>query len=189
MDKDVEFGAPQGGHRGFRRRDGPSRSSRLRNTRGRRRPEKLILRVQGIGINPPVACAKQTTLLGPVPPVFVSPPRPALASLTSFGPMETSANLYFAGELTPPAKSVLAKTPTTRRSRLRRQLPCARAVTFGGRDSEFSDDLDIEVAGELERQDDGFGTPAPTTKGSGQRGTSTIRPSGSQLRLLCGNRV
>ena len=153
----------------------------VKNTRGVV-AEKLILRVQGIGINPPLACAKQTTLLGPAPPVFVSPPRPALASLTSFGPMESSASLYFDGELTPPAKSVLAKTPTTAMKpsaspvAVRPKLSPSVAETL-----EFSDDLDIEVAGEPEQQDDGFGTPAPTKKAP----ISAAHPQFDRLEVNC----
>src|SRR5271157_156012 len=74
--------------------------------------DKLIQLSRGIGINPPVASAPRPALASAPRPVVTSPARPALASQTSFGPMETSASLYFAGELTPPAKSVL---PTPRR--------------------------------------------------------------------------
>ena len=127
----------------------------VKNPRGG--AEKLIQLSQGTGINPAMASA-------PRPPV-TSPSRPALASESSFGPMVTCTSLYFAGELTPPAKSVLPTslmvptkplaTPVAVRPPLSPAVPETR---------ELPDDLDIEEAGELVRQDDGFGPPAPTAK-------------------------
>src|SRR5208337_1362843 len=135
--------------------------------------EKLIQLSQGIGINPAVAGAPRPALAGaprppvtsPPRPVVASAPRPALASESSFGPMETSTSLYFAGELTPPAKSVLPTPPIvpTKPSAtpVAVRPPLSPAVT---ETRELPDDLDIEVAGELVRQDDGFGAPAPAAK-------------------------
>src|SRR5271157_2288575 len=99
-------------------------------------------------------------------PVVTSPARPAMASQTSFGPMETSASLYFAGELTPPAKSVL---PTPRRKPTKPSATPVVAVRPplsppATETRELPDDLDIEVAGELVREDDGFGAPARAAK-------------------------
>src|SRR5271157_2592097 len=105
--------------------------------------DKLIQQSRGIGINPPVASAPR--------PAVTSPARPALTSQTSFGPMETSASLYFAGELTPPAKSVL---PTPRRKPTKPSATPVVAVRPplsppATETRELPDDLDIEVAGEL----------------------------------------
>ncbi len=146
--------------------------------------EKLIQLSQGIGINPPVAGAPRPALASarslswPVPrPAVTSLPRPALASQTSFGPMETSASLYFAGELTPPAKSVL---PTPRREPTKSSAtpvavrpPLSAPAT---ETRELPDDLDIEVAGELVRQDDGFGAPAPARKAPVTAATPGFEP-------------
>ena len=139
--------------------------------------EKLIQLSQGIGINPAVAGAPRPGVAGAPRPALASAPRPALASESSFGPMETSKSLYFAGELTPPAKSVLptppmvptkpSATPVTVRP------PLFPAVT-GTR--ELPDDLDIEVAGELVRQDDGFGAPAPAAKAPLTAATPRFEP-------------
>ncbi len=153
--------------------------------------DKLIQQSQGIGINPLLAVASrpaapsaaQVPVAAAPRPVVTSPARPALASApwpvvtspaqlasafqTSFGPMETSPSLYFAGELTPPAKSVL---PTPRREPTK---PSATATVIAERPPlssravealESPADLDIEVAGELVRQDDGFGAPPKATK-------------------------
>src|SRR5208282_3771120 len=134
--------------------------------------DKLIQQSRGIGIKPPMAAAPRPAVasaprpavasaprpavasaprpaLASAPrPVVTSPARPALASQTSFGPMETSASLYFAGELTPPAKSVL---PTPRREPTK---PSATPVAVrpplslpATQTRELPDDLDIEVAG------------------------------------------
>jgi hypothetical protein len=91
--------------------------------------DKLIQQSRGIGINPPVASAPR--------PVVTSPARPALASQTSFGPMETSASLYFAGDLTPPAKSVL---PTEGANEAVGDASCRTpaAVPSGDRDSRIA---------------------------------------------------
>ena len=147
--------------------------------------EKLIQLSQGIGINPPVAgaprpavaSAPRPLVAGAPRPAVTSPPRPALASQTSFGPMETSASLYFAGELTPPAKSVL---PTLRREPTK---PSATPVAArpplsppATEARELPDDLGIEVAGELVRQDDGFGAPAPARKASVTATTPRFEP-------------
>src|SRR5271166_2956617 len=131
--------------------------------------EKLIQPSQGIGINPAVAGA-------PRPPV-TSPPRPALASESSFGPMETSTSLYFAGELTPPAKSVLPTPPIvpTKPSAtpVAVRPPLSPAMT---ETRELPDDLEIEVASELVRQDDGFGAPAPAAKAPLTAATPRFEP-------------
>ncbi|MGA2702835.1 MAG: hypothetical protein ABSH35_17295 [Isosphaeraceae bacterium] len=131
--------------------------------------DKLIQQSRGIGINPPVASAPR--------PVVTSPARPALASQTSFGPMETSASLYFAGDLTPPAKSVL---PTPRREPTK---PSATPVAVrpplslpATETRELPDDLDIEVAGELVREDDGFGAPARAAKAPVTAATPRFEP-------------
>ncbi|MGZ3334358.1 MAG: hypothetical protein ACXWOV_03740 [Isosphaeraceae bacterium] len=131
--------------------------------------EKLIQPSQGIGINPALAGAPR--------PALASAPRPALASESSFGPMETSTSLYFAGELTPPAKSVLPTPPMvpTKPSAtpVAVRPPLSPAVT---ETRELPDDLDIEVAGELVRQDDGFGAPAPATKAPLTAATPRFEP-------------
>jgi len=110
-------------------------------------------------------------------PVVTSPARPAMASQTSFGPMETSASLYFAGELTPPAKSVL---PTPRRELTK---PSATPVAVrpplslpATQTRELPDDLDIEVAGELVLEDDGFGAPARAAKAPVTAATPRFEP-------------
>jgi len=110
-------------------------------------------------------------------PVVTSPARPAMASQTSFGPMETSASLYFAGELTPPAKSVL---PTPRREPTK---PSATPVAVrpplslpATQTRELPDDLDIEVAGELVLEDDGFGAPARAAKAPVTAATPRFEP-------------
>ena len=131
--------------------------------------EKLIQLSQGIGINPAVAGAPRPGVAGA--------PRPALASESSFGPMETSTSLYFAGELTPPAKSVLPTPPMvpTKPSAtpVAVRPPLSPAVT---ETRELPDDLDIEVAGELVRQDDGFGAPAPAAKAPLTAATPRFEP-------------
>ena len=123
--------------------------------------EKLIQLSQRIGINPAVAGA----------------PRPALASESSFGPMETSTSLYFAGELTPPAKSVLPTPPMvpTKPSAtpVAVRPPLSPAVTAT---RELPDDLDIEATGELVRQDDGFGAPTPAAKAPLTAATPRFEP-------------
>ncbi|MGB2611970.1 MAG: hypothetical protein WBC80_23610 [Isosphaeraceae bacterium] len=131
--------------------------------------EKLIQLSQGIGINPAVAGAPR--------PALASAPRPALASESSFGPMETSTSLYFAGELTPPAKSVLPTPPMvpTKPSAtpVAVRPPLSPTVT---ETRELPDDLDIEVAGELVRQDDGFGAPTPAAKAPLTAATPRFEP-------------
>ncbi len=124
---------------------------------------------------PVVAIALRPVVTKPVPPVVASvprpvatiPARPVLGLQTSFGPMETSAGLYFAGKLTPPAKSL---QPTPRREPTK---PSATATVVAARPPvssrvietcELPDDLYIEVAGELVWQDDGFGAPAMAAK-------------------------
>jgi hypothetical protein len=147
--------------------------------------DKLIQQSRGIGINPPMAAAPRPAVASaPRPavasaprPVVTSPARPALASQTSFGPMETSASLYFAGELTPPAKSVL---PTPRRVPTK---PSATPVAVrpplsppATQIRELPDDLDIEVAGELVQEDDGFGAPARAAKAPATATTPRFEP-------------
>jgi hypothetical protein len=155
--------------------------------------DKLIQQSRGIGINPPVASAPRPAVASaPRPvvtsparpavasaprPVVTSPARPALPSQTSFGPMETSASLYFAGELTPPAKSVL---PTPRREPTK---PSATPVAVrpplsppATETRELPDDLDIEVADELVREDDGFGAPAKAAKAPVTAATPRFEP-------------
>src|SRR5271157_2087152 len=139
--------------------------------------DKLIEQSRGIGINPPVASAPRPAVASAPRPVVTSPARPALASQTSFGPMETSASLYFAGELTPPAKSVL---PTPRREPTK---PSATPVAVrpplsppATQTRELPDDLDIEVAGELVREDDGFGAPARAAKAPVTAATPRFEP-------------
>ena len=131
--------------------------------------EKLIQLSQGIGINPAVAGAPR--------PALASAPRPALASESSFGPMETSTSLYFAGELTPPAKGVLPTPPmvSTKPSAtpVAVRPPLSPAVT---ETRELPDDLDIEVAGELVREDDGFGAPARAAKAPVTAATPRFEP-------------
>jgi len=126
---------------------------------------------------PAVASAPRPALASAPRPVVTSPARPALASQTSFGPMETSASLYFAGELTPPAKSVL---PTPRREPTK---PSATPVAVrpplslpATQTRELPDDLDIEVAGELVREDDGFGAPARAAKAPVTAATPRFEP-------------
>ena len=91
--------------------------------------------------------------------------------------METSTSLYFAGELTPPAKSVLPTPPMvpTKPSAtpVAVRPPLSPAVT---ETRELPDDLDIEVAGELVRQDDGFGAPAPAAKAPLTAATPRFEP-------------
>ncbi|MGO8901986.1 MAG: hypothetical protein ACLQU5_27115 [Isosphaeraceae bacterium] len=120
---------------------------------------------EGIGIKPAVAGAPRPALAGAPRPPVTSPSRPPVASESSFGPMETSTSLYFAGELTPPAKSVLPTPPMvpTKPSATPVAVhpPLSPAVT---ETRELPDDLDIEAAGELVQQDDGFGAPAPAAK-------------------------
>ncbi len=147
--------------------------------------DKLIQQSRGIGINPPVASAPRPVVTSPARPamasaprpVVTSPARPAMASQTSFGPMETSASLYFAGELTPPAKSVL---PTPRREPTK---PSATPVAVrpplsppATETRELPDDLDIEMAGELVREDDGFGAPAEAAKAPVTAATPRFEP-------------
>src|SRR5271157_3105757 len=147
--------------------------------------DKLIQQSRGIGINPPVASAPRPVVTSPARPamasaprpVVTSPARPAMASQTSFGPMETSASLYFAGELTPPVKSVL---PTPRREPTK---PSATPVAVrpplsppATETRELPDDLDIEVAGELVREDDGFGAPARAAKAPVTAATPRFEP-------------
>ena len=139
--------------------------------------EKLIQLSQGIGINPAVAGAPRPAVASAPRPALASAPRPALASESSFGPMETSTSLYFAGELTPPAKSVLPTPPMvpTKPSAtpVAVRPPLSPAVT---ETRELPDDLDIEVAGELVRQDDGFGAPAPAAKAPLTAATPRFEP-------------
>ena len=127
--------------------------------------EKLIQLSQGIGINPAVPGAPRPAVASAPRPPVTSPSRPAVASESTFGPMETSTSLYFAGELTPPAKSVLPAPPMvpTKPSAtpVAVRPPLSPAVT---ETRELPDDLDIEVAGELVRQGDGFGAPTPAAK-------------------------
>ena len=91
--------------------------------------------------------------------------------------METSTSLYFAGELTPPAKSVLPTPPMvpTKPSAtpVAVRPPLSPAVT---ETRELPDDLDIEAAGELVRQDDGFGAPAPAAKAPLTAATPRFEP-------------
>jgi hypothetical protein len=122
---------------------------------------ELIVLGHGIGINPPISGAPHPAVVGPARSAVVIPARQALASQTSFGPMETSASLYFAGELTPLAKRVIAsrpmdpEQPSAGQVAVRMSLS-APATEFRG----LPDDLDTEVAGELVWQDDGFGAAA-----------------------------
>jgi hypothetical protein len=103
---------------------------------------------EGIGIKPPAAPS----------------PRPVPASLASFGPMEASPSLYFAGELVLPAKNAAAKAPTPKPTPTPVAI-CPAPPVRTTKPRESLEDLDIEVAGELVPQDDGFGvfTPAPKT--------------------------
>lgn len=136
--------------------------------------EKLIQLSQGIGINPPVAGALR-------PPVVI-PARPALATQASFGPMETSTSLYFAGELTPPAKSVLPTTPMEPMKPSATPVAVRPPLSLPATETrELPDDLDIEVAGELVRQDDGFGAPAPARKAPVTAATPRFEP----LKVSC----
>ncbi len=132
---------------------------------------------KGIGINPAVAGAPRPAMASASRPPVTSPSRPALASESSFGPMETSTSLYFAGELTPPAKSVLPTPPMvpTKPSAtpVAVRPPLSPAVT---ETRELPDDLDIEAAGELVRQDDGFGAPAPAAKAPLTAATPRFEP-------------
>ena len=123
--------------------------------------DKLIALGQGIGINPAVAGAPRPVLAFAQPAV-VTAARRALSSETSFRLMETSASLYFAGELTPLAQTEL------RNRECKPQQSWATPVaslpprsTVATESQELPDDLSIEVAGELERQDDGFGACPP----------------------------
>jgi hypothetical protein len=139
--------------------------------------EKLIQLSQGIGIIPAVAGAPRPAMASAPRPPATSPSRPAVASESSFGPMETSTSLYFAGELTPPAKSVLPTPPMVPTKPSARPVagrpPLSPAVT---ETRELPDDLDIEVAGELVRQDDGFGAPAPAAKAPLTAATPRFEP-------------
>ncbi len=122
----------------------------------------LILLGQGFGINPLLAGAPPPVDAGSTPGAVVPPVRTEAALPTSFGPMESSPSLYFAEELTLPAKSVTSKPteskqPIATQSAVRPHLAAAATSVI----HELPDDLDIEVAGELVRQDDGFGAPAP----------------------------
>jgi len=140
---------------------------------------------RGIGINPAVAGAPRPAMASAPRPPVTSPSRPgaasalrpALASESGFGPMETSTSLYFAGELTPPAKSVLPTPPMvpTKPSAtpVAVRPPLSLAVT---ETRELPDDLDIEAAGELVRQDVGFGAPAPAAKAPLTAATPRFEP-------------
>ncbi len=139
---------------------------------------------------PAVASAPRPVATKPATPAVASAPRtvankparPALASQTSFGQMETSASLYFAGMLTPPAKSVLptsrweptksSATPVAVRPPLSPKATEAR---------ELPDDVDSEVAGELVWQDDGFGAPARAAKAP----VTAAKPRSEPLEFSC----
>jgi len=141
---------------------------------------------------PVVAIALRPVVTKPVPlavasaprPVATIPARPVLGLQTSFGPMETSAGLYFAGKLMPPAKSLL---PTPRQEPMK---PSATATVVAARPPvssrvietcELPDDLYIDVAGELVWQDDGFGAPAKAAKAL----VAAAKPRFKPLEVSC----
>jgi hypothetical protein len=114
---------------------------------------------------PPIARASQPPITKAPQPPIAKASQPTVACLAGFGPMETSSSLYFAGELAPPSKSVASATPkeptkpTTLAVAVRPPQSASAPET-----RELPADLDIEVAGELVRCDDGFGVPAPARK-------------------------
>jgi len=131
---------------------------------------------------PAVATAPRPVKATASRPVVATAPRPTVASQTSFGPMETSTSLYFAGELTPPAKRGLSAPrkepakPSATPVAVRPPLPPRVTET-----RELLDDLDIEAAGELVHQEDGFGVPArgeraPVTKAPVAAATPRCEP-------------
>jgi hypothetical protein len=119
--------------------------------------EKVIQLCQGIGINP-VIVPPQGPAVAASRRAAVTPTH-SLASPSSFGPMEKGASLYFAGELRPwttntpiggagDSKQAPA-TPVASRPSL---AELAEAL-------ESQHDLNLEMVGELQQLDDGFGTP------------------------------
>jgi len=135
--------------------------------------EELNQKNEGIGIKPPavrasqppIARASQPPITKASQPPIAKAPQPPVACLAGFGPMETSSSLYFAGELAPPSKSVASAPPKepTKPSTLAVAVRPPQSAS-APETRELLADLDIEVAGELVRCDDGFGVPAPARK-------------------------
>ena len=162
--------------------------------------KKLVQLGQGIGINPTAAALpkpaaapapkpavaaalKPVVAVAPKPTVAAAPklvvaatPKPIVAPIIGFGTMETSANLYFAGAVSFPAKSVLAAIPSKPvQSPAKAADPRVSSSTTSGSNAR-DEDLDIEVAGELIPFDDGFGTHAPIRKPSISAATPRFQP-------------
>jgi len=143
-------------------------------------PKPEVAQAKPVTPKPEVAQAK------PVTPIVVVPakaqdPRPVAKLAPTFGDMESSPSLYFAGDLTVPAKTVVAALPAPAVAPAAKPepkpapkpvatvIPKPTAVAAGpmpsappARSQEVMDDLDIEVAGTLLPQDDGFGAFALT---------------------------
>ncbi len=126
-----------------------------------------------------------TPTVAPTARAQAQAPRPVATLVTSFGAMESSPSLYFAGDLNVPAKTVVsalpapavALTPKPEPKPAPKAVPAVAtkptAVAAGPKPSdppaepqEGMDDLEIEVTGALLPQDDGFGilTLAPVKK-------------------------
>ena len=117
---------------------------------------------------PTVVATTKPTIVATLKPTIASAPRPssmipgrsaAVVSRT-FGPMETSANLYFAGELTPPARIAKPAAPIEVAKSASRRVTAIPKQPVATETRSTAEDLDIEVAGELLPLDDGFGAPS-----------------------------
>jgi hypothetical protein len=136
-------------------------------------PAKVIELCQGIGINPAIAVAPGAAVAATRPAVVT--PTHSLASPSSFGPMETDASLYFAGELTP------EKTNTSNRrvcdsEQVPATLVASRpSLSEAAESSETQVDSNIEMVGEPDRQDDGFGNSPIVTVAPASSATPSFK--------------
>lgn len=123
-----------------------------------------------VAFTPAVTVAPKPAVTVALKPAMVVASRPNATALSrpvavfspGFGTMETSANLYFAGELKAPVKHVGALTPSNPAKSIAATIHSHVIST----DREATPELEIELADELIPFDDGFAVTAPIRKPS-----------------------